>query len=216
VADSFSRNKMRWLNSVMYSGRLKAMACRVAYVIADRVNKVTGDCWLAHTTIARKLGVSTKTIQRSLRTLERTGFIVIRYADANPRKQRFVPSFILGSDDGKDEGGPSTGHNGSPTPDSGVHQSFYKNLHRSDLPGEAPNGRTDSAGQRPTNNFKQSNRGQLEVEIAKRLGPDGFDVLSQLAKVDDRIVLRLCEAQANNRLTTADLYAARLAARQIR
>jgi hypothetical protein len=215
MADEFNRQKMRWLNSVFYSSQLKAMACRVAYIIADRVNRITGDCWLSHTTIARKLRISTKTVQRSLGALQRTGFIVIRYAETNRRKQRFVPSFVI-SDHGLDSDGSSDGQGRPPVPDPGVHQSFSKNLHTSYLPENSGSAITKTSGRQPPNDFRRGNRGQMEVEIAKRLGADGFDILHQLAEVDDRIVHKLCVAQANNSLSADDLVAARLAARQVR
>ena len=208
MADSFSRNKMRWLNSIMYSGKLKATACRVAYVLADHVNKVTGDCWLSHATIARKLGISTKTVQRAIGALKRPGFIFVRYAETNPRKQRFVPSFILNSDGEPDSDGAPSGQERPPTLDAGGHQSFSKNILRSDLPQRIADSGSQHSDRELQNKFRRSSRGELEVKVAKRLGSDGFDVLNRLAEVDDRIVYRLCVAQANNRLTPADLYAA--------
>jgi Helix-turn-helix domain len=208
MADAFSRQKMRWLNSVFYSQNVTSTACRVAYVIADHLNRATRDCWLAHATIARKLGVSAKTVQRSIRSLKDQRLLSIRYAGAESRKQRFVPAFL--EDEAQVN---SVLDNGRACPGNGdvnVHQSFSGNLTRSDL----------AAGQRSSpgsaTRVRRNDRGRLEVEVARRLGGDGFEVLDRLAAIDDSIVCRLCEAHAQGALSAADLDAARLAARQAR
>jgi hypothetical protein len=57
---------------------------------------------------------------------------------------------------------------------------------------------------------------RIEMEIANRLGSDGFDVLNRLAEINDEFVARLCDRQRSGSLTDQDLTAARLAAKKVR
>ena len=207
MAEPFNHQKMKWLNSIFYSSKLTATACRVAYVIGDHVNRVTRDCWLSQATIATKLGLSTKTIQRAILSLRRHDFVRIRYVGKSGRKQRFVPVVYE-----LDNYGSASSQKRPIQADRSVHQTYLGNLQKSYL----GTGERDLYTGEKSRPVRQTNRGLLEREIARRLGNDGWDLLSKLAEIDDGIVARLCHAQAAGALSASDLTAARLAARQAR
>lgn len=62
--------------------------------------------------------------------------------------------------------------------------------------------------------FNPRERGAIEVKLAERFGPSGFDILSQLASIDDSVIDRLCQAFVEGALSERDVAAAHLAARQ--
>jgi len=203
---NFHSIKMRWLNGVFYNASLPASACRIAYLIADCTNHVTWDSWLSHLTISRKLKLSTKTVQRGVRALKNVGQLTIRFAGPDGVKPRLAPTLSRLADDIL---GPGGGQFRPRNPDRSVHQSYSSNLPISDLSGQ----RRPSQTGHP---IPSSIRGKYEIEVAGRLGFEGFDVLAKLASIDDAIVARLCDAQARGLLTDTDLRSARLAARHVR
>ena len=69
------RTKARWLRRVMYDVRPNSTEKCLAYLVADRLNCVTCDCWPAQSTMATWLGVeSVRTVQRAARSLQRLGY----------------------------------------------------------------------------------------------------------------------------------------------
>jgi hypothetical protein len=58
-------------------------------------------------------------------------------------------------------------------------------------------------------------RGAIEIKISEMIGPNGLDVLTRLAAMDDAIVDRLCRAYAAGEVGERELVAARLAAQQM-
>ena len=62
--------------------------------------------------------------------------------------------------------------------------------------------------------YNRAKRGEIELQIATKLGSDGFEVLERLSILDDEIVDRLCRAYASGAVGQRELAAARLAARQ--
>jgi biotin operon repressor len=203
MADAFSRQKMRWLNSVMYCKQFTPTVCRVAYMLADYLNRATQDCWPAQETIARKLGISTKTVQRSVRRLESMGVLQIRRPKRRGQTHRYAPVLKPASDfsdPAKRQGSQNAGVRD-------VRQSYLENPYRSYLGADRKSG---GRAQRA------SDRGRIEIEVARRFGSDGIEILNRLAEIDDRFVDRLCEAHRNGSLTDEALSAARLAAHQVR
>jgi hypothetical protein len=97
--------------------------------------------------------------------------------------------------------------------DMDVHESFLSILLESDS-SRLSDGRVRSGRPRSTPAWKQ--RGAIEIKVAEWLGPDGMDVLSRLAAIDDAVVDRLCKGYAANALTDRERAAARLAAEQVR
>src|SRR5262249_51883326 len=164
-------------------------------------NRATHDCWPAQETIARKLGISLKTVQRSVRTLESMGVLQIRRSEKRGRTHRYAPVLTPDfSDPAKRHGSPTAG--GKEVP-----QSYLENPSRSYLGADRKDG---GRAQRA------SDRGRIEIEVARRFGADGIEILNRLAEIDDRFVDNLCEAHRNGSLTDEALSAARLAAYQVR
>lgn len=189
----------------MYCTVLSPTVCRVAYVLADHLNRATGDCWPAQSTIARKIGVSVKTIQRSVRRLEEMGLLAIKRSSWRGETHRYVPVYQSASE--ADHGVPTRRQSWAKRPDANDQQFYLRNQHRTDL--------ADRQGWQRRSRATPD-RGRIEVEIAQRLGADGFDVLNRLAEIDDEFVARLCDRHRLGLLTDEDLNAVRLAAKQVR
>ena len=204
MADEFGRRKMRWLNAVMYHPRLRPNSCRVGYLIADYLNRTTHEAWPSQITIAKKLRLSIKTVQRATRQLETQGLLKLRPSRNKSETHRYMPIFLP---DPADKVVSSTRQISPKGPDCADLQSYSNNLHRTYL-----SGYRDKQRER----LPAADRGGLEVEVARQLGNDGFEILDQLAAIDDAAVSRLCEKQRHGILTEADFHAARLAARQRR
>lgn len=202
--------KHRWLARVMGSPVPLAQKC-LAWAIAENLNCVTLDSWMKQERLKEALSAeTTRTVNRAARGLAEAHFITITHwrRDDGKATPRYAPVFI---DEDWDRNVRRNGQKGPADPDRNVHQSLIENpldetpavLGRED---GAPSGTAPSRGQ----------RGKYEVEVAQRLGDNGFDILIKLARLDDRIVQRLCRAQAEGVLGRQELLAARLAAEQLR
>lgn len=196
MTDSFARRKMRWLNKVMYDTALLSTDCRVAFVLMDFQNRATRDSWLAQQTIARKIGTSVKTVQRSVSRLEKKGFLKIQRFGREGKSNRYALELPY-DDDCQDADVSSQRHGWPSASDSGVSQSYSNNLQISSLAGR----RTKYVGR------IGSDRGRFELEIAARIGSEGIEILNRLAEIDDRHVAAVCEQQRNGTLTDLDIQA---------
>jgi P27 family predicted phage terminase small subunit len=72
-----ARAKHRWLKRVMFDRVTNSSEKCFAYLVVDRLNCVTLDCWPSQTTIADQFGWSTKTVHRVADALERRGHLRI-------------------------------------------------------------------------------------------------------------------------------------------
>jgi hypothetical protein len=200
------RAKACWLKRVMYQPAVPPAQKLLAYAIANHLNCVTLDAWPRQRTLLTVLGRSSvKTVQRAANGLQDLGLIKVK---RNPREAiaiRYSPTFS------REEWGEivrADGHKSPAAADTDVHQSnlsiHSKSFSTAPIESEPPN----------RQGFDRYTRGALEMRLANILGSAGFEILAQLARIDDSIVDRLCRALAANQLGEAELAAARLAAKQ--
>jgi hypothetical protein len=206
-----NRAKARWLKRVMYSPDATSTQKCLAYAIADHLNCVTLDCWPGQLRLTQLLGrKSSKTVQRSAGRLQEMSAIMIRRIGKGDAC-RYAPVFLPGDED---ENVLKKGHSCPELGDTDVHQSFLEIHLRSDS--TAAEGRHSEKGRPKAPPFRRAQRGGLEIEVAKMLGPDGMRILGVLGELDDRIIDRLCGAYVECTLGEGELAAARLAAGQVR
>src|SRR4051794_15706312 len=89
-AKAFTRRKMQWLNAISQEGELSSTAFRVAYLIGDHINRIAGFAWPSHVRLARKIGLSSKTIHRAVRELERAGWLQVCRLRKQPNHYRLA------------------------------------------------------------------------------------------------------------------------------
>lgn len=207
ISTVVGRAKARWINRVMRARHLTPTAKCLAYWICDHLNCVTLDCWPSQSRLAEVLSTCcTKTVSRASQCLETAGFLIVTRQTGKRAPLRYSPNFEPGDWD------TNVSNSGPPCPkdpDTDVAQSFLsiqsKSFSKVGLPTSEP-----SLG------YRLSHQGAFEKEIASRLGTDGWEILQQLASLDDAIVARMCKAQATGVLSDRDLVAAKLAAKQFR
>lgn len=207
--DQVKRAKARWLKRVMYQSEATPFQKCLAYAIADHLNCITRDCWPAQLTLCRLLGgVCTRTLQRAGRRLEALGLITISRPGVN---MRYAPVFQPGDEDKPVR---KDGQIGPGIDDTDVRESFLE-IH---LTSDSTEAVSASARKRSAegSKYRRAERGKVEVELAKLLGTDGFEILARLSSINDAAVERLCRAFAYGQLGDRDLMAARLAAEQVR
>lgn len=69
MADTFTRDRFAWLDSVLADHELQQVTFKVAYVIACHVNRQSGEAWPSIDTIAEIIGVDGRTVARSISQL---------------------------------------------------------------------------------------------------------------------------------------------------
>jgi hypothetical protein len=206
-----SRLKARWFDRVKRHPDVNATSKCIAHSIANALNCVTLDCWTSQEFLASSIGgCSTKTVQRAIDELQEFEVITVRRFRKIKIPNRCAPVFLP---EDMDKPVSIIGQSCPPATDTDVHQS-YLSIHSKSSSTASP-----LIGPRFTlcaTSYNRKERGAIEVDVMKRLGNDGTNILSQLADIDDRIVDRLCQAQFSGALTEQDLEAAKLAAKQSR
>jgi hypothetical protein len=207
--DRITRAKHRWLKRVMFDHGTNSSQKCFAYLVVDRLNCVTLDCWPSQKLISEEFGWSIKTVQRVAIGLERRGHQrIIRTSSGS---YRYAPVFLP---EDEDKSVSAKGQNCPSIPDKNVNESFLGiRLNQSSSSGserEAEKSPTKAASK-----YDYRRRGSYEAELTKLLGNDGFEIIDRLSEYDDAIIERLCRAYADGELTTRELTAARLAASQM-
>src|SRR5271163_3994694 len=77
LTERVSRWKHRWFKRVMFDLRTSSSEKCFAYVVVDRLNCVTLDCWPSQKLIADQFGWSIKTVHRVALALERRSYLRI-------------------------------------------------------------------------------------------------------------------------------------------
>jgi hypothetical protein len=205
--DRVTRAKHRWLKRVMSDHGTSSSEKCFAFLVVDRLNCVTQDCWPSQKTIAEYFGWSIKTVHRVAVGLKRRGHLCItRNSNGS---YRYAPVFLP---DDEDKSVGATRQACPSIPDKNVEESFLGIPFNQSSPSGAGRG----ADKWPTaSNYERSQRGSYEAELAKLLGKDGFGILQRLSEHDDEFVDRLCRACADGKLGRRELAAARLAADQM-
>jgi len=206
----FNREKMQWLNAVNLECGVSSTAFRVAYLIADHHNRVTGFAWPSRARLAGKICLSSRSIQRAVVQLEELGWLVVdRQRERSNRYRMSWPPGRKPSPRPKEaEGEDKTVHSERQECHSGedkiVRQSYSTKYPKTF------SSRTGVG--KPGKRF--SDQGRYEAEIIRQFGPDMFEVLQKLNEVDSIAVERLCRMARDGTLTFSDIAAARLAAAQ--
>jgi hypothetical protein len=205
------RAKARWLGRVMCSDATSTEKC-FAYLIADKLNCVTLDCWPGQETLAALLSRrSVKSVIRAAGGLQKRGFITIKSRAEGEPGYRYAPIFVP---DDQYENVRASGQSCPSSEDMDVGESSLDILLKESLAPSSPISGGRRSGQ-PNKAYKRGQRGALEATVAELFGTDGWNVLERLSSLDDRIVDRLCRASFEGSLSQRDLNAARLAAKQM-
>jgi hypothetical protein len=209
LSEQTSRRKHRWLKRVMFDRAVGSSEKCFAYLVVDRLNCVTLDCWPSQKLIADQFGWSIKTVHRVALALEKRGYLrIIRNTKGS---YRYAPVFLP---EDEDKSVSALRQNYPLVPDKNVDESFLGILTNQSSPRlgkrEAEKVQTNTAS-----NYERRQRGSYEAELAKLLGNDGFEILARLSEHDDAIVERLCRSCADGELGVRELSAARLAAEQL-
>lgn len=179
------------------------MACRIAYAIADHLNSVSGEAWPSVARIANKLCVSTKTVRRCIRELERVGLLKVTRPTGRTRTNRYRTTFpptvtdVRSKGDRPDIPGQKSGQPRPENADMDVTQSYLENLPKSYLKPA-----TEEEG------IPLRDQGTYEMEIIRRLGADGAEILDQLGLENPKALTALCRAQKRANLSDQELKAA--------
>jgi hypothetical protein len=202
-----ARAKNRWLKRVMLDSNVSSTEKCFAYLVADRLNCVTLDAWPGQLLIARDLGGrSIKTAQRAARGLEKRGHLNIT-RDAGG-SYRYAPMFLPGDED-KSAGFP--GQSCPSVADKIVNESYLGIQSNLSLSTGAQRCGAIPPSPSPSN-YNPRMQGTYQVEIAKMLGKNGFEILM---KLNEASIERLCRAYANGELWQQELIAAQLAAKHL-
>jgi len=203
LTERVSRWKHRWLKRVMFDLATSSSEKCFAYVVVDRLNCVTLDCWPSQRLIADQFGWSTKTVHRVSLALNRRGHLrIVRNTYAS---YRYAPVFLP---EDEDKFGDASGQSCPSMSDKNVDQSSLEILINKSSP-------IVPAVKVIASRYEFRQRGLYERELAQRLGNNGFEVLERLSELDDSIVERLCRAYADSELGEREILAARLAAEQM-
>jgi hypothetical protein len=209
---TFNREKMRWLNAVSLESEVSSTAFRVAYVIADHHNRVTGFAWPSRARLAGKICLSSRTIQRAVIQLEDLGWLTVdRQRERSNRYRMSWPP----------------GRKPSPLPKKTKDEDEIVHGERqSCLSDEDRNGRQIYLAKYPKPFSSRLGAGELgkrfvdqgryETDIIRRFGPGMIEVLQKLNEIDPATVEELCRRTRDGTLTDHDISAARLAVTQCR
>jgi DNA-binding transcriptional MocR family regulator len=78
TGDTFTKDKLAWLEAIAADEVLTGAAFRVAIKIATKyLNRKTGDAWPGILTLAADVGLSERSVQRAIRLLEARGWMHI-------------------------------------------------------------------------------------------------------------------------------------------
>ncbi|WJR78733.1 hypothetical protein [Bradyrhizobium sp. NP1] len=202
--------KRRWLKRVMFDRAVGSSEKCFAYLVVDRLNCVTLDCWPSQKLIADQFGWSIKTVHRVALALERRGYLrIIRNTKGS---YRYTPVFLP---EDQDRSVSALRQNYPPVPDKNVDESFLSILNNQSSPSAGVSEFGKASRRFAASRYDNNQRGRYETELAKRLGNGGFEILERLADHDDAIVERLCRALADAELGERELAAARLASQQM-
>jgi DNA-binding Lrp family transcriptional regulator len=212
TAKQFNSDKFRWLNGVCSDPAVSSTSFRVAYTIADHLNKTTRNAWPSQQRIARRLDRHQKTVQRAIKELEGLGWLRVTRRRDGLTSNRYELAWPFNTQDNgqpvekaKNEGSnpvqPS--EQNCPIGDGKNAPQYYL----SKLP------KIDSSCATEGKVYPRfTDRGKYERELIERIGVDGVDILAELHEMDPSTVERLCQTQRAGALSDRDLDGARLAA----
>lgn len=75
MADTFTRDRLRWLDLIFADTELDHLAFRVAYLLSQLFNREKGNAWPAVGTLAKGVGASSRGVQKAVAQLEARGYL---------------------------------------------------------------------------------------------------------------------------------------------
>ena len=69
MSDDFTAKKSRWLAQIASDPNVSAFDFRVAFLIAEHLNRKTGDAWPSQKTLVRRTGKSERAIRNAISRL---------------------------------------------------------------------------------------------------------------------------------------------------
>lgn len=78
AGDSFTKEKLDWLDKIAANPDVGAPAFRVAYLIAGYLNRESGLAWPGENTLAKRLGVTGRAVRRAIAELKQRGHLSVR------------------------------------------------------------------------------------------------------------------------------------------
>ena len=193
-ARKFNREKMLWLNALAIECDLKPTTFRVAYIIADHFNWVSGLGWPSRGRLADKTCLSSKSISRAVKQLEENGWLsVYRKRDrSNQYRLTWPPGRNPRSKlDGANISVSTRGQNRPEARVGNVPQTYSTNL-----PKTYSSGLGGGRGRRAW-----KDRGSYEQRIADRFGPAIWGLLGDLQQFSPEMVDQLCDLERVGELT---------------
>jgi hypothetical protein len=80
VRVEFFMRKLKWLDAISVGVGKDHFTAHVAMVIGHHMNSDTGETFVGRETIADLIGGHVRTVEHSIQSLERLGFLVVRRA----------------------------------------------------------------------------------------------------------------------------------------
>ncbi len=210
-----------WRDAVLRDPRLSKGCFKIAYAVSSFINAQTNVGWPSINRLAAEVAASPKTAGRHVRTLERSGYLVVNRT--NRRRPTNEYSLVLpkprgGCDGEGDKAVHSRGHSGPKTGDTNVPQIYLKNLVKNLSAASEPgsgNSKTERSRQWPSSapitpkrpRRANGDRGAIEIQVANRLGSDGMD---RLCALPEQKIEQLCAMQRAGRLSEDTLLELRL------
>lgn len=75
MSDDFNRRKMVWLDRLAADYTLSPAAFRIAYIIANFMNRETGQAWPTQETLATKAGLTDRAVREQIKVLVAAGYL---------------------------------------------------------------------------------------------------------------------------------------------
>jgi len=72
-----TKEKLLWYDALTFDVALSHLSARVAHAIGTHLNRWSGATFISHDTLAKRLGVSPKSIERAVAELERRGHLSV-------------------------------------------------------------------------------------------------------------------------------------------
>jgi len=89
---NMARAKFKWLRQVCADPNLNHLPCRIAALLLDHINVVTGEAWPSQARLAAAAGVTTRAVQNALKRLSSAGHLEVRRAQG--RANRYRPTLM--------------------------------------------------------------------------------------------------------------------------
>lgn len=98
MSDAHTSRRFDWLKAIAADGRLHSSAVRVAIVIADHINRQSGEAFPSIKTIATKSATPERTVERAVADLCKAGFLEKRRGGFGKSNRYSIAGADLGAD----------------------------------------------------------------------------------------------------------------------